>query len=115
MNLRGGHKRLRGGHIIVAAEQSRPSTITFKKVTRVGRKAIYKKTVLSNPDVSRSDPAPPSPEPRHLLPDDTFVGAYSDHAQDSAEAEWEDEEDFRLPRRRTVRKCFFCSCFSVFV
>lgn len=102
-NLRGGNKKLRGGHIVVAAVQSKTSRVTFKKVTRAGRRPTYKKTVISTPESNMLNAGTSSLESTHLIRDEEFIGLDPDHPMDSAEADWEDK-DFKLPRRATVRK-----------
>lgn len=114
-------RRLRRGHIILAQvpslQKSRPTVITFKKVTRAGRNPTYKRQIkpVSDDDTT---PAPPSPRPTDMLLDDDLARLYQDDPQDpgqafnglqgSGEALWEDD-DVRLPRRATVSKasCWF--------
>lgn len=57
-------RKLRGRHILIATskeERSRPTIITFKKVTRAGRNPQYKKIKIPQP-LQESSP-PPSLQP----------------------------------------------------
>lgn len=102
-------KKLRGGHIILAAvptiqKKSRATVITFKKVTRTGRKPTFKiqKHSASDQDIT---PTLTDSQPPNVLLDEDFFNLYQDEIQDSRQdciqALWE-EEDVNLPRRATV-------------
>lgn len=106
-------KKLRGGHIIVAVvpaqHKSKATVVTFKKVRRKGRRSIYKieNGSSADRDITPPTPAPPSPQPRDLVLDESFISLYQDdEPQDSGEALGQDN-DVKLPRQATVSKCFF--------
>lgn len=109
----GSMKKLRGGHIVVAVVGShqksrRPPIVTFKKLTRAGRKPTYKlqKSSASDRDTTPSTAAAPNLHPSDMLLDKNLMGIYLNDPQDSGEAGWEDD-DVSLPRRAMARKSTF--------
>lgn len=92
-------RTLKGKHIVVAVskEQKKASVITFKKVTRAGRKPQYKKVKV--PRVSTPNDATPQPqletEPEGIPFDDLLHDASNCELQDF-------DEDIPLPKHVTV-------------
>lgn len=89
---------------------ARPSVVTFKKMARKGRKAIYKlqKESTSKSDTPPPSEAPPRHKPEEYLPDVSFMGVAEEVPVDSdVVMGGDDDADVRLPRRATVRTSYF--------